>query len=137
MRSIFSTRYSAVAFNIATLVLRVGLAALIIPGGFYKLTHFNDPKFVDMMINFMGIGKEMSLALVIFAEFFCAILVILGVMTRLAVIPLIIAMVVAVVVAHKGQVFGEGSHAALFAVGFITVFLLGPGRISVDGLISK
>ena len=137
MRSIFSTRYSAAAFNVAMLVLRVGLGALIIPNGYMKLTKFTDPSFVNMMINFLGMGKEVSLALVIFAEFFCSILVVLGLMTRLAVIPLIIAMVVAVVIAHKGQIFGEGGHAALFAVGFITVFILGPGRISVDGLISK
>ena len=51
--------------------------------------------------------------------------------------PLIIAMSVALFVAHKGQVFGDGETAALFLVGYLILLLAGPGKISADRLIGK
>lgn len=135
MKRLFSTKYSAGAFNIGMLILRGGMAALMIPHGYDKLVHFATYK--KDMLNFMGIGSATSLALLIFAEFFCACLVLLGLFTRLACIPLVIAMTVALVKAHKSQVFGEGEHATLFIIGFLTVLVLGPGRISVDAALGK
>jgi putative oxidoreductase len=135
MKRLFSTKYSAGAFNIGMLILRGGMAALMIPHGFDKLQHF--PKYSRDFMNFLGTGQTVSLALLVFAEFFCACLVLLGLFTRLACIPLIIAMSVALVQAHKSQVFGEGEHATLFIIGFLTVLILGPGKISVDGAMGK
>ena len=104
----------------------------MIPHGYDKLKKFSEyaPGFTDPL----HIGSSLSLSLVIFAEFFCAILIVLGLLTRLATIPLIINMAVAVFIAHKGQVFGDGEHAALFLTGFIALLLCGPGRASVDGM---
>jgi putative oxidoreductase len=132
---LLSTKYTTGAFNTGTLILRAGMAVLMIPHGYDKLVHFAaySPKF----INFLGTGQTVSLGLNVFAEFFCACLVLLGLFTRLACIPLIIAMIVALVEGHKGDVFGEGQHATLFIIGFLTVLILGPGKISVDGAIGK
>ena len=135
MKRLFSTKYSAGAFNIGMLILRGGMAALMIPHGFDKLMNF--PKYSKDFMNFMGTGQTASLALLVFAEFFCACFVLLGLFTRLACIPLIIAMTVALVKAHKGLVFSEGEHATLFIIGFLTVLILGPGKISVDGAVGK
>ena len=117
------------------LILRVGFAGLVLPHGYDKLVHFEGNE--KQMLNFLGIGQTMSLALVIFSEFFCALFVLLGLFTRLAAIPLIISMSVAVTLAHNGRIFGDGEHAALFAVGFLVILLVGPGKISVDGLTGK
>ena len=135
MKRLFSTKYSAGAFNIGMLILRGGMAALMIPHGFDKLQNFS--KYSKDFMNFLGAGQTVSFALLVFAEFFCACLVLLGLFTRLACIPLVIAMTVALVKAHKSQVFGEGEHATLFIIGFLTVLILGPGKISVDGAIGK
>jgi putative oxidoreductase len=135
MKKLLSTKYSASAFNIAMLILRVGFAGLLLPHGYDKLVNFAANE--KLMINFLGIGQSMSLALVVFAEFFCALFVLLGLFTRLASIPLIISMSVAVTIAHKGQIFGEGEHAAMYAVGFLVLLLVGPGKISVDGITGK
>ena len=135
MKRLFSTKYSAGAFNIGMLILRGGMAALMIPHGFDKLQNFS--KYSKDFMNFLGTGQTVSFALLVFAEFFCACLVLLGLFTRLACIPLVIAMTVALVKAHKSQVFGEGEHATLFIIGFLTVLILGPGKISVDGAIGK
>ena len=135
MKRLFSTKYSAGAFNIGMLILRGGMAALMIPHGFDKLQNFS--KYSKDFMNFLGAGQTVSFALLVFAEFFCACLVLLGLFTRLACVPLVIAMTVALVKAHKSQVFGEGEHATLFIIGFLTVLILGPGKISVDGAIGK
>ncbi|HTB51526.1 MAG TPA: DoxX family protein [Ferruginibacter sp.] len=133
MKKLLSTKYSAGAFNFAMLVLRLVFGILIMSHGYDKLIHFGD-RHASFM-NFMGIGSSLSLALVIFAEFFCGLFVILGLFTRLSVIPLIIVMAIAVVKAHHGAVFGDGQPATLYLTAFIVLLFVGPGRVSVDSMI--
>jgi putative oxidoreductase len=135
MKKLTSTKYSAGAFNVGMLVLRLCMGGLLLPMGYDKLIKFAEIKV--KMINFLGMGQGLSLGLLIFAEFFCAALVVLGLFTRFAAIPPIIAMTTAVFEAHGGRIFSDGGHAAMFALGFFVILLLGPGRISVDGAISK
>jgi putative oxidoreductase len=135
MKKLLSTKYSAGAFSTAMLVLRLGLGVLMMMHGYDKLVHF--AKYQNEFMNFLGIGSTISLALVVFAEFFCSVFLILGLFTRLATIPLIIATCVMVFMAHKGQVFGDGEHAALYLVGYIVLLLVGPGQASVDSMIGK
>jgi putative oxidoreductase len=39
--------------------------------------------------------------------------------------------------AHKGDILGEGEHAALYLTGYLVLLLLGPGKISVDNMTGK
>jgi putative oxidoreductase len=135
MRKLFSIGYSTSAFNIAALILRLGSGALMLPHGYDKLVKFKtmSPNFMP----FLGMSPEISLALVVFAEFFCSILVILGLMTRFACIPLIIDTFVALAKGHDFDLFGKGEHAALFLTIFLALLFVGPGRVSVDGMIKK
>ena len=135
MKKLFSTKYSAGAFSAAMLVLRLGVGILMMMHGYGKLMHFSEMKGTFM--NFMGIGSTLSLALLVFAEFFCSVFLILGLFTRLATIPLIIATSVMVFKAHKGDVFGEGEHALLFLIGYVVLLFVGPGRASIDSMIGK
>lgn len=135
MKRILSTKYSAGAFNFAMLVLRLGLGVLMLSHGYSKLIHFNGMK--GSFINFLGLGPTLSLTLDIFAEFFCSIFLILGLFTRLAVIPILIAMSVALVKVHHGELFGAGERATIYLACSITILFCGPGRISVDGMIGK
>ncbi len=135
MRKLISTKYSAGAFNFAIFVLRVGLGVLMMMHGYEKLTHFTEiqPKF----LNFIGLGQSASLAMVIFAEFFCSLFLILGLFTRLACIPLIITMAVALFQVHHSDIFKTGEPASLFLLGYIVLIFLGAGRVSVDSMIAK
>ena len=135
MRKLFSSKYSAGAFNVAMLFLRLAFGILMMNHGYQKLLHFADKQHTFM--NFLGMGSTLSLALVIFAEFFCALFIILGLFTRLAAIPLIIATCVMVFKAHNGDVFGDGETAALYLTGYLVLLLVGPGRVSVDSMIGK
>ncbi len=46
-----------------------------------------------------------------------------------------IAMIVAILAAHGGEVFGEGEYAFLYLVVFILSWIAGAGRYSVDRFI--
>ena len=136
MKRLFSIRTSDSALSIATLLLRVGAGALMLVNhGLDKLMHFAEKsgRFADPF----GIGSTTSLSLTVFAEFFCAAFIILGLFTRLAAVPLVIAMSVALFYAHKGQFFGDGESAALYLTAFLAILLLGPGKASLDRFIGK
>jgi putative oxidoreductase len=135
MKKLLSTSYSAGAFSAAMLILRLSFGVLMMMHGYDKLIHFGDLQHKFM--NFMGIGSTMSLALVVFAEFFCSLFLILGLFTRLAAIPLIIATCVMVFKAHNGEVFGDGQTAALYLTGYLVLLFVGPGRVSIDSMIGK
>jgi putative oxidoreductase len=135
MKKLLSTKYSAGAFSTAMLVLRLGLGILMMMHGYNKLVHFADKQ--DSFMNFLGMGSTITLALVVFAEFFCSLFLILGLFTRLAAIPLIIATLVMIFKSHNGDILGEGEHAALYLTGYLVLLLVGPGRASVDSMIGK
>ena len=135
MKRIFSVAYPDRAFDLATLILRVSIGVIMAYHGYGKLMHFSEMQ--EKFMNFLGLGPSISLALVVFAELFCSILLILGFMTRAALIPLIITMLVALFSAHNGDIFGKGELAALYLVAYTSLILTGPGRYSVDGILSK
>jgi putative oxidoreductase len=136
MKKLFSTSTSDNAFSFAVLALRLGAGSLMmINHGLDKLMHFAQkaPRFADPF----HIGSTTSLSMVVFAEFFCAAFIILGLFTRLAAIPLIIAMSVALFFAHKGEFFGRGESAGLFLTCFVVLLFTGPGKVSLDRFIGK
>lgn len=119
----------------AMLILRLCFGILIAHHGYDKLIHFSEMQ--NTFMNFMGLGSKISLSLTIFAEFFCGILVVVGLLTRLACIPLVIAMAVAFFMAMHGDAFGHGEVALVYLAAFLSILFAGPGRISIDGIISK
>lgn len=135
MKKLLSIRYSDNGISLAALVLRLALGGLMIPHGYSKLMKFSSlsSKFSDPF----HIGSTASLSLTVFAEFFCAVFIVLGLFTRLSCIPLIIAMGVALFIAHKGDVFDTGEKAALFLLGYIALLFTGPGKVSADRFIGK
>lgn len=136
MNKFLSPHVSKSAFNVATLVLRIFMGVVMIPGhGWKKLMNFTEiePNF----INFLGLGTTVSLGLATFAELVCAILIILGLFTRFAAVPLIITMAVAVSIGMSWDVFDTGQLPTLFFGGFIVILLLGPGEYSLDALLFK
>ena len=135
MKRLLSIRYSAGAFNFSMLVLRLSFGLLMIAQhGMDKLMHFTERAngFYDPF----GTGSKTALILAIFAEVFCSFFVVLGLFTRIAVIPLIILMCFAFLGANKA-VFMSGELALLYLSVYIVLLFLGPGRVSVDGMIKK
>ena len=131
---------SDTAFNFATLFLRLGFGLLmLINHGYSKLANY--PSMLERFRDPTGIfSNSIALALTVFAEFFCAAFIVLGLFTRLACIPLIIAMGVAFFIVHNSKYQagpGSGEMALLFLVAFVVLLLTGPGKFSIDRLIGK
>jgi putative oxidoreductase len=91
-----------------------------------EIGKFSDP---------LGISGTYSLVATTFAEAVCSGLLIIGFCTRFAATTLAFAMGVAFFVVHKGALSGAGSGelAAAYFVGFVALFIAGPGKFSFDG----
>ena len=136
IKKLFAPAKNSPSANFALLVLRVwiGVEMMVVHG-------------VDKMMNFstaaqdfpdpLGIGHSASLALAVFAEVFASLLLVLGLFTRLGALVLIIDMTVAFVFVHKCALTGSnsGELAFLYLLGYVVVFLAGPGRVSGDKIL--
>lgn len=122
---------SSLQNNLGLAILRIGGAGLLLTHGIPKLQRL----FGEGPIEFadpIGIGASPSLFLAVFAEFLCAILVLIGFKTRWASIPIVITMLVAALIQHADDPFGSKEKSLLFLLIFVTIMFLGPGAYSVD-----
>jgi putative oxidoreductase len=119
--------------SLGLLVLRLGTAALLIYGhGWDKLVNFGAKaaRFADPI----GLGSELSLALVVFAEVACAALLALGLWTRLATVPIILFVLVAVFIHHAGDPWAKKELALLYLIPALALALTGAGIFSLDSV---
>ncbi len=114
------------------LIIRVAAGFFMIYGhGFGKLTRLFGSDEIGFADPF-GLGPVITLAFAVLAEFFCAILVMIGLYTRAATIPLIITMATAFFTAHLTDEFGSQEKSLLYLFVFLGLFFTGAGRISLD-----
>jgi len=130
-----SSTWSKPQVDLALLLLRLFGGGFIITHGAPKLMKIvnGNWKFADPI----GIGPEASLALTAFAEVVCAVLVILGLKTRWATIPLIIAMAVAGLIHHASDPFSGKEKPLMFLAIFLVLAITGAGKHSLDQRLSK
>lgn len=120
--------------NLGLLILRVGYGAFMLFGhGLGKLMSFNEiaEKFADPL----GVGAKFSLALAVFSEVFCSILLILGLGTRVAAFFLMFTMTIAAFVVHKDDPWSTQEKAQLYLLVYAALMATGPGDWSLDRLI--
>ncbi|ULQ54483.1 DoxX family protein [Flavihumibacter fluvii] len=135
MKKLLSTSYQEWAFDTMMFLIRICFGGLMLVNhGFQKLVNFS--RLQHVFSDPFHIGSKWSLLLVIFAEVFCSLLLIAGLFTRLAVLPLVIGMSVAFYIAHNHN-FDKGELDVLFLTGFLAVLLCGPGRASIDRMMGK
>lgn len=136
MKKILSTAYSDGAFNFALLVLRVVTGLLLLIGhGLPKVSNFSElsGSFFDPL----RVGHRNSLILVILAELFSSMLLVLGLFTRIVAFIIVFELAIVVFVFHNGQPLKNAELPAMFLVSVFTIMIVGPGRVSVDGMMGK
>jgi putative oxidoreductase len=121
--------------DLSLLWLRVTIGSFMLVHGIPKMQTIGDDPvlFADPF----GLGPSTSLLLAVFAEVFCSVALILGLMTRAACVPLIVTMLVAAVMIHAGDPWAEKEFALLYALPYVTLLLAGPGRFSLDARLFK
>ena len=129
--------------DIALLILRLTLAVVIWPHGAQKaLGWFGGPGLAGTVGGLGSLGVPPALAyLVIAVEFVGPILLVLGVITRLAALGIAVDMTVAALTVHvangffmnwTGQQKGEGFEFHLLVVGTaLALVVAGPGRVAI------
>lgn len=122
--------------DIAILILRVGLALMMLSHGIGKLGLLfsgEEIKFSDPI----GMGATASLILAVFAEVICSILILLGFKLRFSVLPLIATMLVAVFVVHLKDPWAVKELASIYLLGYIVLLFSGAGKFSIDYLMEE
>ena len=122
------------SLDIGILLLRLSCALMIVHG-WGKFIDFSDG--VADWPDPLHVSPVVSKGLTVFAELFCTILVVLGLFTRLALMPLIVCMLVIIFVMHAGEPFGEKELGVHYLLAYLTLLFTGPGRYSVDGGMKK
>ena len=136
MKRLFNTNFNHESLHFMLLVLRICIASFMIVHGYQKLgwlTAGGEIQFADPI----GVGVTASLYLTVFAEFFCSIFLLIGLGTRLAAIPLIITMLVAVFIVYGSAGFDKKEIGLLFLLIYVFLLVCGPGKYSIDHLISR
>jgi len=118
------------SLDFGLLLFRVLIASLMLYHGLTKLLNYENLK--DVFPDPVGLGSHVSLILIMFAEIGCSILIIAGLLTRLATLPVITGMGVAAFVTHAGDPFSARELSLLFLGLYLVLLITGPGGFSVD-----
>lgn len=135
MNKLFQVPAHSTHIDIAILVLRVSIALLMLAHGVPKLLSLvsGEPVQFPALVG----SPAFSLGLAVFAEVFCSVLILLGLATRLATIPLIITMIVAVFFIHGADPFAMKEMGLHYLLAYIVLLITGSGKFSLDQKISK
>src|SRR5690606_18610297 len=130
-----NTPFKTNNLSIALLILRVGAGGLMLIHGIPKLQMLFSGEI--QFPGVMGLSPTISLILAVFSEVLCSLLILIGLKTRLATIPLILTMLIAVFMIHASDPFAKQELGLLYLFLYILLFLLGSGKFSVDALMQK
>ncbi|RYY40486.1 MAG: DoxX family protein [Chitinophagaceae bacterium] len=136
MKKIFHTGLTNRGTDTALLAARVAVGVLMLTHGIPKMLML----FSGAPLQFppvLGMDAQTSLALAVFAEVFCSILLIAGFATRLAAFPLAFTMLVAVLLIHAADPLTAKEPALLYLLVYSVLLFAGSGRYSVDYLLQR
>jgi putative oxidoreductase len=115
----------------------LGLLFLRVSGGLFLLWVHGLPKLLDftgqlqLIEDPFHLGAHLTLILAIFAEVLCPLLIVAGLLARLACVPILFVLLVALLVVHPQWSVAEGQFGWLLLILFTTVLIAGPGRLVI------
>lgn len=121
------------------LLARTSMGSIFILSGWGKLHNLEKVTefFTELGIPFPGFNA----GVVGLTEFGCGLLILLGLFTRLASIPLIVTMTVAIITAKRSDISGFtdvlGFEEFVYIVIFVWFIVSGAGKISLDNLLCR
>ena len=121
--------------SMAVLLLRLGVGIMMLVHGIPKLYMLfsEDIQFPSVM----GMSATFSLLLTVVAEVLCSILLLIGLFTRIAAIPLIITMLVAVLMIHGSDPYAIKELGLFYLLAYVVLLILGSGKYSFDAILKN
>ncbi|WP_285131316.1 DoxX family protein [Leclercia adecarboxylata] len=121
-----STQQTLPRIDLGLFFLRIaGSLLLLYVHGLPKIVHFSEE--LTRIEDPFGFGPYFSLIPAIVAEVICPILILFGVATRVACVPIVAVLLVAMLVVHPGWSIAEGQFGWLLLIIFTTLAITGPG----------
>ncbi|MCD5994663.1 DoxX family protein [Pseudomonas sp. CDFA 602] len=117
---------ATLAWGLLFMRISVSLLLLVVHG-LPKL--FNWSTEVHRIEDPFGLGGSLTLGLAVFAEVICPLLLILGIYARLACLPVLAVLAIAVLVVHPEWSLEQGQFAWLLIILFAGLALTGPGPL--------
>lgn len=122
--------------DVGKLVLRLTLGILILLHGIHKLLH--GAGGIESMVTAAGLPAFLAYGVFV-GEVLAPVLLIIGFYARIGAVLIAINMVVAIVLAHSGDVFTLNQHGAwalelqgMFLFTAVALALMGPGAIGIN-----
>lgn len=122
-------------YHFGALMLRIIGGGLMLVHGIPKLMKLIRGDF--SFANPLGVGPEASLILTVFAEFICALFILVGFRTKIATIPLMVTMLVAAFIVHGDDPFQKKELAILYFGIYLALFFIGSGKYSLDNALDN
>lgn len=117
--------------DLGLLFLRVSSAAFLIGvHGLPKLLNYKVQ--LQIIEDPFHIGANATLMCAIFAEVFCPLLIIVGIFMRLACLPILSVLWIALLIVHPQWSIEEGQFGWLLLILFTSLFITGPGRLALN-----
>lgn len=114
----------------ALLFLRVAASVLVlIVHGLPKALHYSSQ--LAAIEDPLHLGKTLTLSFAIFAEVLCPVLMIAGIATRLAALPIIVITLMALTLVHPEWTLDQAQFAWMLLILFGTIVIGGAGRYRV------
>ncbi|EZI28642.1 DoxX family protein [Pseudomonas extremaustralis] len=113
----------------------LGLLFLRISGALFLLGVHGLPKVLNyseqlkLIEDPFHLGAHVTLLLAIFAEVLCPLLIVAGLLVRLACLPILAVLLIAMVVVHPEWSVFEGQFGWLLLIIFTSILIAGPRRL--------
>lgn len=131
---LFPQHFRGKGVSFFILVLRVFFGVLFFLHGLDKMMNFS--ALSETYPSVLGFGSYMTLMVTIFCEFCCSLFLIAGLLIRIMMLPMIVAMGVAFFDIHDA-LLPEGELALIYLIVFLILYFVGPGRYSLDYLLDR
>lgn len=122
--------------DITLLVYRLLIAsAMITVHGAKKVINFQDE--ILHIPDPLGIGGYVSTSIAIFSNVACTVFIALGLFTRPFALGALSVPIIGLLVVHVSDPWPVKDSPLMYSIAFLVIFILGPGRYSLDSLIHK
>ncbi|MBP5688924.1 MAG: DoxX family protein [Muribaculaceae bacterium] len=140
LQSLFMMNVGHTYSNLSRLFLRLFTGLMFLQLGVRQMLHLEE--FANSSMGAIATANDSTIVAIVVIEIVCAVFIILGLFTRLALLPSIGVMIYAetmmpgVAGGAQQMFFFEPGYPIMFLGIFVYMMLAGPGKISLDYLIA-